>query len=339
MANNASSLVHRLNALLAKLQIPINVEFPTDLTPSLLLAILESILSARIPIDPDLRRRLTTQRDFDAKVRCMKLFLGVLESDVLKVDVNLDKVDPRKLARGDWDEVVYVGELLCQIGELLGLLPQGAKRGLPVAPTFSNSGTPTSARRARRATVNTSAPASTSVNRSASSDPGPQRSFASLTSPIPGTSRERRTRRCIHDLQTPELLSTRKHLVDTFASAAEDFTTCNCPAAGIPHLAPSKRSKSISPRATGAATAPVRRNGYIQSVDEEEELHSFESARSTTIGDEDEDTSRFSFEHISSILANLDLEGAEPWSHARTLQLKRERARLLSELAKYETPQ
>ncbi|KAI5896973.1 uncharacterized protein SCHCODRAFT_02616348 [Schizophyllum commune H4-8] len=338
MANNAASLVHRLNALLVKLQIPINVEFPTDLTPSLLLAILESILSARIPIEPDLRRRLTTQRDFDAKVRCMKLFLGVLESDVLKVDVNLDKVDPRKLARGDWDEVVYVGELLCQIGELLGLLPQGAKRGLPMAPASSTSNTPTSARRTRRATVNTSALASTSMNdRSASSDPGPQRSFASLTSPIPGTSRERRTRRCIHALQTPELLSTRKHLFDTSALAADDFTTCNCPAADIPHLAPSKRSKSTSPRSTAVATAPVRRNGYIQSVDEEEELHSFESARSTTIGDED--TSRFSFEHVSSILANLDLEEAEPWSHARTLQLKRERARLLSELAKYETPQ
>ncbi|KAL1744981.1 hypothetical protein HDZ31DRAFT_63549 [Schizophyllum fasciatum] len=331
MANTASSLVLRLNALLTQLRIPIAMEFPTDLTPSLLLAILESILGARIPIEKDYRRRLTTQpRDFDAKVHCMKIFLGVLESDVLKVDVNLDKIDPRKLARGDWDEVVYVGDLLCQIGELLGLLPP-RKAGAASTSTSPN----TSGRRSRRATASGSSVPSTSMdNRSAASDPGPQRSY-SRSAPPPSSGAARRTgiRRCIHALDTPDLLSTRPRLFEPILPA--EFTTCHCPAADIPHLAP--LTQPTSPGAAAASTSPVRRSGYIHAVDEDEELHSFESARSTAVGDDD--ASRFSFEHVSSYLSGLDIDAdAEPWSHTRTLQLKRERARLLSELAKFSAP-
>ncbi|TRM60560.1 hypothetical protein BD626DRAFT_504477 [Schizophyllum amplum] len=332
MANKASVLVSQLNALLRQLQIPITLEFPTDLTPSLLLAVLESILSARIPIPSDLRRRLQLH-DFDAKVRCMKIFLGVLESDVLKTDVGFSNVDPRRLARGEWDEVVYVGELLCSIGELVGLLPQQAKSATagPVPLTAARAGV----RRTGSSTLSgPSAHRSSAADRSAASDPGPQQSF-SYAADGSTESIARRTRLCIHESDTPKLLSSRRHFYDAVTSPT-GFTYCNCAAAKIRHLSPSK-SVAASPTRT-ANTSPVRRNGYIASVDEDEELHSFDTARSSTVADED--TSRFSFEHVSSYLdstTTVDL-GPSTSSHSRTLHLKRERARLLSELAKLAVP-
>lgn len=53
----------------------------------------------------------------------MKIFLGVLENDIIAMDVGLSDVDPRRLAAGEWDEVVFVGELLCWLGKKSGLLP------------------------------------------------------------------------------------------------------------------------------------------------------------------------------------------------------------------------
>jgi len=52
----------------------------------------------------------------------MKIFLGVLENDVLGQDIGLSDVDPRRLAQGAWEEVVFVGESLCWLGRNMGLL-------------------------------------------------------------------------------------------------------------------------------------------------------------------------------------------------------------------------
>jgi len=54
------------------------------------------------------------------KVEAVKIFLGVLANDVLGVD--LSQVDPRKLARGEWDECVYVGGLLVHVAKKEGLM-------------------------------------------------------------------------------------------------------------------------------------------------------------------------------------------------------------------------
>ncbi|KAF5321441.1 hypothetical protein D9619_000085 [Psilocybe cf. subviscida] len=89
-----------------------------DLTPRLLIAILESLLSVRLPI--------TTRHDSDscdddahaqraARVQSMKIFLGVLETDILQRDVGLSTVDPRRLAEGADEEVFYFAEVLCSI--------------------------------------------------------------------------------------------------------------------------------------------------------------------------------------------------------------------------------
>jgi hypothetical protein len=52
----------------------------------------------------------------------MKIFLGVLETDILKADVGLSDVDPRRLADGEWDEVFFIAELLCWIGRKMGFI-------------------------------------------------------------------------------------------------------------------------------------------------------------------------------------------------------------------------
>lgn len=108
-AADVATLVVSLNRLLMVLDIPIAVSSPTDLTPSLLLAVLESILEARLPIPSALRSANTPQ----SRVEAVKIFLGVLANDVLNVD--LSQVDPRRLANGEWDEVIYIARILVHV--------------------------------------------------------------------------------------------------------------------------------------------------------------------------------------------------------------------------------
>ncbi|KAI0789710.1 hypothetical protein C8Q75DRAFT_891800 [Abortiporus biennis] len=114
-----AELVESLNDLLANLHLPLSVDTPLDLTPSLLIGILESILCSRLPISQDIR----VSKDALSKVQAMKVFIGVLENDIIGEDVGLGEVDPRKLAEGEWDEVVFVGELLVWLGKKFGFLP------------------------------------------------------------------------------------------------------------------------------------------------------------------------------------------------------------------------
>ena len=98
------------------MDIPISLTSPLDLTPTLLLAILESTLESRLPLPPNVREAHTPQ----TKVEAVKIFLGVLANDILGVD--LSQVDPRKLARGEWEECVYVGGLLVHVAKKEGLM-------------------------------------------------------------------------------------------------------------------------------------------------------------------------------------------------------------------------
>lgn len=134
------TLVPNLNALLDAVQIPFNVDHPSDLTPSLLLAIFESIIGARLPIPPAVRQSRTR----DAKARAMLVLLGVLECDILRGsnpddsvlteggvsvdgwadDIGLGEVDPERLADGGWEETIFIGELLCWLARRKGILPR-----------------------------------------------------------------------------------------------------------------------------------------------------------------------------------------------------------------------
>ena len=125
------TLTTTLNALIAALGIPITIEAPYELTPSLLLALLESITRRRLPVPQAVRRA----RDAQSRVQAMKIFLGVLESDMLQEDVGLSKIDPRRLAVGEWKEVMFVGELLCWLGKIHGFISDVHV----VHPTLENS--------------------------------------------------------------------------------------------------------------------------------------------------------------------------------------------------------
>ncbi|KAK0221433.1 hypothetical protein IW262DRAFT_1373784 [Armillaria fumosa] len=124
-------LVSQLNELFTALRIPIPIRSPTDLTPSLILAILECFLSSRLPLSPSSRHaavskcpaRPTASEALNASVKCMKIFLGILETDIIKNDdLGPSGVDPRKLAAGEYAEVTLVAEALCWVGRQAGLV-------------------------------------------------------------------------------------------------------------------------------------------------------------------------------------------------------------------------
>jgi len=109
-------MVEPLNALLSALDLgSISIETPEDLTPSLLIAILESMLRSRLPIDHEIREA----RHRSARVYAMKVLLGTIESDILREEVGLANIDPRALADGNWHEVVIVGRVLVWLGHQL----------------------------------------------------------------------------------------------------------------------------------------------------------------------------------------------------------------------------
>jgi hypothetical protein len=119
-----AQLLISLNALLSDLAIPFTLCSPTELTPSLLLAILESLLQARLPLPFS----HTSNGD---KAQAVKVFLGVLESDVLRNDVGVSAIDPRRLARGEAKETSLRG---CYAGsEIRGRSVCGGKEKLVAA--------------------------------------------------------------------------------------------------------------------------------------------------------------------------------------------------------------
>ena len=124
------TLTTTLNVLLKGLRLPFVLESPSDLTPWMLLAVLECIVESRLPLSKEVRE---SRSDLD-KVEAMKIFLGVLETDIIKMDVGLSEVDPRALARGEERETGFVGELLCWLGQKSGILPLGLKEGTITRP-------------------------------------------------------------------------------------------------------------------------------------------------------------------------------------------------------------
>jgi hypothetical protein len=104
-------LVNALNALINSLSISsrITLESPCDLTPSLMLLLLSSILQTPLPI----------HSDSHSQTQMCKVFLGILGDDILKVD--LGGVDPKRLASGEMEECVFVGKVLVEIARELGV--------------------------------------------------------------------------------------------------------------------------------------------------------------------------------------------------------------------------
>ncbi|KAJ3810056.1 hypothetical protein F5876DRAFT_77143 [Lentinula aff. lateritia] len=300
-----SRLVDELGVLLHALRLPLTLKSPTDLTPSLLLAILESILSSRLPLSHNLRNALSSKSSSKeakgAKIQCMKIFLGVIETDFLKEDVGLNRIDPRKLANGDWDEVVFVGELLCWIGRESGITNAHHGREEPpwrltpsTAPDISDNST------SHRST--SSVPTADTSN--SLHDLDHLRSFRSLS--IPSSPR-------LSPLAPPRPI--RPHCIHEVPSfyALDDVATTTS--------------------GSEPSSSSVRYTGHIQPVDEELELSYFENSRnSRTLGDP-EDTGIDVSHPPQDLSAFADLLDPDPL--AKTISLLQQRASLLRELAKY----
>lgn len=358
-----------LNELLDALDIPISIEAMYELTPSLLLAILESTLQTRIPVSQTLREA----RDLPSKVQSMQILLEYVEDHVLDHTVGLRNVDPRKLALGEGAEVAFIGEVLCWLGQQKGLLADASLS----PPRWRPNHTPWPAPSAQDPSASLDDrsledPPSPSPSRSTHStfttrnsanstlfitpSVQPAESDTTMQSVLPGTPRRSplpvldffapapraqseaasassrsHTPRCIHEVAEPSVL----HRAD---GASGVISHCHC------------STNADSSFSADTASESVRRSGWIEParVDIDEELRSFEASRPSAPGSHPARTNTPRLSHYSGLssLARTPPLGAaarrvvtrhnSPTQH--TLALLNERAKLMSELASLKSP-
>ena len=343
-------LTATLNTLLKSLGLPFTLESPLDLTPWMLLAVLECVLKSRLPLSKEIRE---SRSDLD-KIEAMKIFLGVLETDIIKMDVGLSDVDPRALARGEERETVFVGELLCWLGQKSGILPLGFKEGAIIRPTkdkvevaevaeggidedgfvededvFGKArdntiSSTTSHHRVRAATPSTRSSLADSAHTTLSmvnaSHPETDTSVMTMsfdddrTITPPATPRVYTQQPIPHSTHSSPQVIHPAELPETRIGGGDDVSYCDC-----------SLKQEI----------PIQRTGWIQTVDHEEEVRTFlashsannvhqmvytpKVASSTGVGYSSEGPSRLITRHTS------------PSQHR--LALLKEKARLLTELA------
>ena len=295
--DSSSPLVDPLNTLLERLGLPFVLDTPLDLTPSLLLAILESLLQSRLPILTSVRE----SRSDVAKVQAMKIFLGVLETDVLNEDVGLSDIDPRRLAAGEWEEVIFIAELLCWLGKQMGLLPakntfssRPPERPLSTADKNIGSILETSyvAAPSPRSTATNSIVSGFSFHKEyEESDTTVQSANSEVTEAprserlLPDTDHRHQHRpqpQCIHELEDPSFLAQEDEDV-SFAKArlfshdndeTSDIVDALCDCSQV-------EGSSTQFYSNDPTTSTVRYGGYIQEVDTDMELRAFEARKST----------------------------------------------------------
>jgi hypothetical protein len=290
----SSPLTDLLNELLDSLGLPFVLDTPLDLTPSLFLAILESLLQSRLPISPSIRE----SRSDAAKVQAMKIFLGVLEADIINEDIGLSDIDPRRLAAGEWEEVVFVAKLLCWLGKQMGLLPSKHttstrfSRGTTSAASGSAGSTGSTIELPRKASPSARSTATDSFTSSLSFDRGYQESnttIQSIRSEVTETQRPEdehlRSRvepsyrpRCIHEIEDPSFLGQEdeedllRAEYDSLSRDTDDTVDAYRDSSQDEHAEATFYSKDRS-------SSTVRYDGYIQEVDAGLELRTFEARK------------------------------------------------------------
>ncbi|RPD62704.1 hypothetical protein L227DRAFT_573233 [Lentinus tigrinus ALCF2SS1-6] len=343
-------LVDNLNELIRKLSIPLPfaLETPWDLTPGLLLGILESILQQRLPIPPVVR----ASRDFANKVQAMKIFLGVFENDILGgEDVGLSDVDPRRLATGEEDEVEFIGELLCLLGRQRGILagpsheddlpPILPSRARQRAPSPSTHSTVTSGAHSNLSMMPTTLADTDTTIESVASEPLaplahpelPQLPTLPNLASSTGSSSRRTQPRCIHEVEDPSFAI---DAVLDFDTSAAESSFCHCTSAD--------EEDDLPP--TPKTPLPFRTNGWIHRADENAELQFYYQRRSPPSASLSTGGRRVkSYSGLSASPSHPQSHSADSSGARRiitphnapteyTLALLNERARLLDELAK-----
>lgn len=283
----SSPLTDTLNDLLDRLRLPFVLDTPLDLTPSLLLAVLESLLKSRLPVSSSIRE----SRSDTAKIQAMKIFLGVLETDVVKEDIGLSDIDPRRLAAGEWEEVIFIAKLLCWLGKQMGLLPSkhNSSARLPRGPSSAVEGSAES-----RGSITSPSTRSTTTNSALSFDREYQESDTTLQSMhsdvteirslgderLSNRTDPRHLPRCIHEIEDPSFLvqTDEEDLLraehESLTRDTDDIvdTYCDCSQEEGPHTPFYSKDRS---------SGVVRHDGYIQEVDAGLELRTFEARKKT----------------------------------------------------------
>ncbi|KAF8134743.1 hypothetical protein K438DRAFT_796303 [Mycena galopus ATCC 62051] len=307
---NVSSpvLMGQLNQLLAALKILIILESHSQLTPSLLIGILESLICARLPIPEEHRENLSSSPT--SKVACIKIFLGVMQNDILQQDLGIGSVDPRRLAGGADEETLYVARLLCWYGRRIGLISRSDPGAVPQKHTSRNgSGSPSILTTATRLTTTAGSPvrpeSATSLSNASSFDEMPP----SLTQDVVVGAR------CIHEVPSPSLvLSPGSNLDDLDAYL----------------FAPQH-------------TSSVRHDGYISLMDEAAEIAAFEARRGRAKG-KGKTTANGRRRYAPALSRDtppsdeddaLPSAAAMDATQARRLELMRRKTELLEKLAQY----
>ena len=290
----SSPLINHLNELLDGLGLPFVLDTPLDLTPSLLLAILESLLQSRLPLSPSVRE----SRSDAAKVQAMKIFLGVLEADIINEDIGLSEIDPRRLAAGEWEEVVFVAKLLCWLGKQMGLLPSKhnssttSPRRPPSTVGGSAGSTGSFIELPRKASPSTRSTVTDSITSSLSFDRECQESdttVQSMRSEPTGTRRrederlltrmdQRHRPQCIHEIEDPSFLAQVDD--DDLLRAEYDSLSRDTDDTIDAYRDCSQDERTNSTfYSNDRSSSSVRFDGYIQEVDSGLELRTFEARK------------------------------------------------------------
>lgn len=290
----SSPLINHLNELLDRLGLPFVLDTPLDLTPSLLLAILESLLQSRLPVSPAIRE----SRSDAAKVQAMKIFLGVLEADIISEDIGLSDIDPRRLAAGEWEEVVFVAKLLCWLGKQMGLLASkhSSSTKFPRRPPSTLSGsagsTASFVELPRKASPSTRSTVTDSITSSLSFDGECQESDTTAQSmrSEPTETRwlederlltrmdQRHRPQCIHEIEDLSLLAQGDDndlLRAEYDSLSRDT---NDTIGGYRDCSQDERTNSAF-YSKDRSSSTVRFDGHIQEVDADLELRTFEARK------------------------------------------------------------
>ncbi|KAL0576405.1 hypothetical protein V5O48_005594 [Marasmius crinis-equi] len=326
VSSSSLSLVRELNDLLLYLDLPLTLRSPTDLTPSLSLALLESILQQRLPGIPNDVRGCRTE---EARVICVKMVLGVLQTDILagteeqmNDSMDLTVVDPERLARGGKNEVVKIAKVLCWLGRKVMTTEQHVHiEKTPIHRRHSSSSSsPTASRTSQRSSTTPNPFSPLSRRRPATeSDTSVQdldistilphlSSFEDPPSHSQVQSRQRPRPQCIHEVPSPEVGMSLSTQENPFFMDNDDSSSSSI-------LAPINMP-------------PVRQHGFIAEVDEDAELESFETNQVLN-----KEMSSLTMRETNQRLMDLDFDLGEA-GHARTITLLKERARLLYRIAK-----
>ncbi|EMD40068.1 hypothetical protein CERSUDRAFT_112281 [Gelatoporia subvermispora B] len=306
----------------------------------------------RLPIPSNIRE----SRDFSSKVDAMKIFLGVLGNDVIQADVGLSDIDPRRLASGERDEVVLIGEILCWLGMTKGILsedeardvatPQPARHpqtrrasGRSSAASPSTHSTITSTNNTRMSIIHQAAGSvDTSATSVVSRPPSPlprlgldeltesQSSLSPIAHPV------RRRPRCIHEVQEPSFFGDPNQSVhDSRHLASETYSYCDC-------------STDIGePSAASTPRRSVRYTGWIEHAKDDEEIRAFETSRRSLSRSGSRGIARRLFTEPATSTPNRKGTGSPSIvtrhnsASEYRLALLNERAKLLEELADLKT--